>query len=206
MTRISRPDPRKGYALSERFQRVLRREARLGDAPNVLSIAVAIQWGDRRILLGSDVMNGTRNRSSGWKGILFHLENDDETKHIADIVRLVDLVKVAHHGSSGAFHEPAWQRHAKPEGGTVAVLTPFQSKLPQEQTLARLASFVGRVGISSQEGGAAARARRAGWTDVDAPAPVTTAPCIAVVLRQAGDIELFRGAGAALLRRPLAQA
>ena len=129
---------------------------------------VEIEWGGRKVLLAGDVENGKRSSpKSGWKGVLRILDDvDDPRGHLVDDV---DVVKVAHHGSKGAFFPAAWQRHAKTRR-TTAILAPFSpSPLPSDPTLIDLRVHCAGLGISAAGGSAFARARAAGWAGGDAP-------------------------------------
>lgn len=186
------------FRLSTRFERVLNGEAELGDAPNAVSLAVAIEWGERKILLAGDVENGKRSAKSGWKGVLQILDHPDE--RLGHLVEDVDLVKVAHHGSKGAFSAEAWARHAKSRK-TTAVLTPFApSALPSDRTLVNLRGHCDRLGISADAGQAFARTTAAGWTPIQSTLPPSGAPVVAAVLDGEGDGLLLWGAQAGLFR------
>lgn len=80
----------------------------------------------------------------------------------------VDVVKVAHHGSTGAWSDEAWARHAATRR-PVAIIAPYApSRLPTADVLGRLRAAACRLGITSAEGDGAGRARRAGWADAAA--------------------------------------
>jgi beta-lactamase superfamily II metal-dependent hydrolase len=184
--------------LARALQEHLRGERALGDRANVLSLALAVRWGARRILLGGDVETGrAREPFSGWKGILLHLEEDGLLEH----VRSVDLVKVAHHGSEGAFHAPAWELHAREGGDTMALVAPFSSRaLPPTEVLRRLLAHVGRLGLSADGGGAFGRAEKVGWGRQATPALPEVGCCLAVVLGPTGPAHVYAGERAAFFR------
>jgi beta-lactamase superfamily II metal-dependent hydrolase len=193
------------FVLSRRFERLMNGETKLGDAPNAVSLAVVLEWSGRKVLLAGDVENGKKNSpKSGWKGVLRLLDDADDFRgHLVDDV---DLVKVAHHGSKGAFHLAAWQRHTRSRK-TTAILAPFATTpLPSDKTLVDLRAHCAKLGISAGGGNAFARARTAGWVDASGATPITRAPCIAVVLDASGALELFRGQAAALFQSPGAPA
>lgn len=187
------------YILSRWFERLMSGETRLGDAPNAVSLGIVLEWAGRKVLLAGDVENGKRSSpKSGWKGVLRLLDDPDDPR--GHLVNDVDVVKVAHHGSKGAFFAGAWQRHAQTRK-TTAILAPFASSpLPSSPTLLDLRTHCARLGISAGGGEAFTRARTAGWVDVPGAAVTTTAPCIAVVLAPAGGLQLFRDGGAALFQ------
>ncbi|MEP7125471.1 MAG: MBL fold metallo-hydrolase [Byssovorax sp.] len=185
------------YVLSRRFERLMTGETRLGDAPNAVSLGIVLEWAGRKVLLAGDVENGKRSSpKSGWKGVLRLLDDPDDPR--GHLVNDVDLVKVAHHGSKGAFFPDAWQRHAQSRK-TTAILAPFApSPLPSDPTLGDLRVHCAKLGISAGGGDSFARARKAGWADVVGATMTTTAPCIAAVIEPTGEIQLFREGGAAL--------
>ncbi|KYF85885.1 hypothetical protein BE20_13445 [Sorangium cellulosum] len=189
------------FGLSERFERVLRGEADLGDTPNVLSLALVIEWAGRKVLLAGDVENGTSSPESGWKGVLALLDDQDNPwGPLGHLVEDVELVKVAHHGSQGAFFASAWARHAKSKK-TMAMVAPYSPKsLPSDATLVHLRTYCSHLGISAEGGDAFTRAEAAGWAQVKGRVPSTTAHCVAAVLDPSGDLKLFRGMGAALFQ------
>lgn len=61
---------RGGIEPTERLLAFLGDGRQWSDDPNVVSLALAITWGQTRLILGGDVLTGTRHRSSGWKGII----------------------------------------------------------------------------------------------------------------------------------------
>lgn len=186
------------FVLSRRFERLMNGQTRLGDAPNAISLAVVVEWSGRRVLLAGDVENGKRSPKSGWKGVLRLLDDPDDFRgHLVDDV---DLVKVAHHGSKGAFFPGAWQRHARARK-TTAILTPFApSRLPSDSTLVDLRQHCSMLGISAGGGDAFPRAEAAGWTLAVGALTDTPAPCIAAVFDAAGSLRLFRGQAAVLFQ------
>lgn len=189
--------------VSKRIERFLNGDSPLGDVPNVLSVALAISWGKVRVVLGGDVENGlARKPFSGWKGVLQMLDKSFRA-HLS-LVDAAVVVKVPHHGSRTAFHAPAWQRHAKPDGSTVAVIAPFRGKkpLPEKEVLQGIATHCSKIGVS------------AGITDVEKTAPgawnpdnslvlrETAAPCLVVAIDTDGTAEVYGSMGSAMYIRP----
>jgi hypothetical protein len=187
------------FILSRRFERLMNGETKLGDAPNAVSLAVVVEWTGRKVLLAGDVENGNRSPKSGWKGVLRLLDDPDDDR--GHLVEDVDLVKVAHHGSKGAFFAGAWERHAQTKK-TTAVLAPFApSSLPSDTTLVNLRDHCTKLGISAEGGDAFARARAGGWSDAHAPPlPSTRAPCIVAVFDAQGTVALSCGQAARLFQ------
>jgi len=194
---IERHDGR--WRLSSRFQKLLDGTIKLGDVPNVISVAVVIEWGSRRVLLAGDVLNGNASRHSGWKGVLRALDAVDAPR--GHLVNDLDLVKVSHHGSFGACSPEAWSRHAK-SGKTTGFIAPFGAhRLPHHDSLLTLRAHCLRLGITTDAGGAFERAERAGWMTVgDAPPPSSSGPCLMAIIDAAGGIELRRGRAARIFQ------
>jgi hypothetical protein len=166
--------------------------ARLGDAPNVVSLALAIEWASHRVLLGGDVMNGLLSGPqaprSGWKGILAHL-TEDGLGHLLDDS---SVVKVAHHGSRHSFELTVWQRHSQSRK-TLALLAPYQTGLPDTATLGALRAHVDTLAIAKRSSAVDARAASAGWKAASAPHRIVggDVPVAGAVLRADGTRETF---------------
>jgi beta-lactamase superfamily II metal-dependent hydrolase len=105
---------------------------------NYIASAILLVAGQVRVILGSDLESGTTDQM-GWRGVL---SNPDRHNLSAD------LVKVAHHGSSNAHSQRAWQLHG--EGGLpLAALTPWNrgaKPLPQDSDIERLKGVSAQVG------------------------------------------------------------
>lgn len=187
-------------ALSSKMRSYLLGDGSIEDHPNVLSLAVTVRWRTRRLLLCGDVENGHASPYSGWKGILRQLEEDGLT----DRIRNVDVVKVAHHGSNGAFHPPAWELHRRGDGATFAALTPFNRctpPLPREEVLKALRPHVQRMGITEDARGVFALAATSGWAPQSPPSLSTLGPHLCVVLAEGGDSEVHAGPRAGVFDR-----
>ena len=142
----------------------------IGDRPNRLSKAVVILWGSHRVLLAGDVENGLHARS-GWRGIIDELSPTGNESDRRDLLRALTLVKIAHHGSSGAFLDDAWDLHCS--GGSVAraVVAPFSRgnvkagyNPPSVATLTSLRKRVQQLAVTATAGDAQDRAVASGWT------------------------------------------
>jgi hypothetical protein len=167
------------------FDRILRSGRPLGDAPNVLSLALVVRWGSTRVLLGGDVMNGSKSPLSGWKGVLRLLQEYGETALITDLA----VVKVAHHGSKHSFEPAVWRLHAQGVR-PVALVAPFASSgLPDAPTLGALAVQASDLLVSAGSSELVQRATGAGWHGATSRASVlagTTAPCVVVEMDAEG--------------------
>jgi hypothetical protein len=182
------------WGLSDRAKEWLNSDKPLGDLPNMVSIGIAIEWGQRRVVLAGDIENGDDTPYSGWAGVLDHLDRSDDLR--GRLVDDVDLIKVAHHGSEGAFSKLAWDRHTKNNSAATGIITTFApSKLPDVATLRALRGHCRRLGIAVDAGESFDRAMTAGWAVADAGGaqPASTAPCLCVVLHADGTQELRRG-------------
>jgi hypothetical protein len=176
------------------------------DEPNLLSLALSVDWSGYRFLLAGDVESGGKSSFSGWHGVLDCLRQDD----MLHLVTTLDLVKAAHHGSAGALHEPAWELHARDRNGAMAVLlTPFsrgKSPPPHDKVLAALRRHASHLGITANARGAFSRANEeAGWeriAGVPHPGRKTTGPVLAAVFASDGSLCLHAGDMAALFQQP----
>ena len=96
--------------------------------PNITSGALLIRWGNTRVLLAGDLLQGT-SQQSGWMKCHERLLNQCP----------IQVVNVAHHGSEGAHHEELWQKMQS----RLAIVTPFKrankKHPPQKDMLNRLA-------------------------------------------------------------------
>jgi len=168
---------------------LLGRPSRAIDVPNVVSLAISITWGSRRVLLGGDVLRGTRSQHSGWKGVVRLLDRDGLGHLLTDL----DVVKLSHHGSRTGFAAEVWARHAS-RARPIGMVAPFSpSHLPDQLTLTSLISRTSRLLVSSRAGGVGARLRAAGWIVDSAPpsSSTTSVPCVAVMLSASGETLSF---------------
>jgi beta-lactamase superfamily II metal-dependent hydrolase len=165
----------------------------LGDLPNMVSLGVAIEWGDRRLVLAGDIENGDGGPYSGWAGVLDQLDRSDDLRGY--LVDDVDLIKIAHHGSRRAFSKTVWERHAKSRKTIGVVTTNSPRKLPELDTLQALRAHCHRLGIAADAGESFDRAMTAGWSvaDTKESAPSSTSPCLRVVLTADGRQRFQRG-------------
>lgn len=113
----------------------------------------------------------------------------------------VDLVKVAHHGSDGAFHEEAWREHCRNTRDATALIAPFSSSgLPDEAVLQKLRTFATRMAVSTPLSATAAWAQTHGWKPLAATEFVRHAdwdlPVIAAVIPTTGAPQLHLSPGA----------
>lgn len=165
----------------------------LGDVPNVVSLGVVVEWGTRKVLLGGDVLCGNASNFSGWKGVLAALDSPDDAR--GNLVNDVSIVKVAHHGSRGAFEPIAWIRHAA-SAKTIGLVAPFgRHRLPDRETLVNLRRYCSEVAITSEGGSSFSRATGVGWRKRTGMG-TGTSPCIRVVLPAVGPIEILHGSRA----------
>ena len=181
------------WLLSDRAKAWLGADTPLGDLPNMVSLGLAIEWGERRIVLAGDIVNGDGSPYSGWQGVLEHLDRPDDRR--GRLVDDVDLMKIAHHGSSGAFSALAWGRHTR-SAKTIGVVTTYSpSKLPDQESLRKLRAHCHRLGIAADAGAAFERAMEAGWMVADAmePSPASAAPCLQVIIGADGARTFRRG-------------
>lgn len=165
---------------------------RPGDHPNLLSIALAIEIDDRRrIVLGGDVEAGEGKATRGWPGVMASLALPGRTR--AHLLRCADVVKVAHHGSKGAFHEPAWAEHTARGTSTFGVIAPYsrqKEKLPRSDGLAALRGVLPTLAITATTDETRQAAVTAGWRDVTPSKQSEDFPMVALRVPLVGPTEL----------------
>jgi hypothetical protein len=131
----------------ERYANILRSSLKMGKPlehlkradHNLIASALWLQVNNTRVLLGSDVEKGVHPQT-GWKGIV-RIPGCPDLR--------VSAIKVAHHGSSGAHHQPAWNLHK--EGFPVALLTPYSlgaKQLPKHSDIQRIRENCSSTGIT----------------------------------------------------------
>lgn len=96
---------------------------------NELTVAVWIEVGEKRILLGGDLENGPSG--CGWEAVVATAPSGDRAS----------VYKVAHHGSDNAHHEGMWDRLVTTD--CVAMVTPYRpgrKPRPSEEDVARISA------------------------------------------------------------------
>lgn len=172
------------------------------DRPNIVSLALTIEWGDWKVLLAGDLEEGTSSSHSGWSGVLGLLEEDEQLELLTDL----SVVKVAHHGSDGACCGRAWALHSDSRRVQVACVTPFNRGSNQPPHLEALSglrqSHVNQLAVTSPAGGAQDTAEDAGWTvDSNGSSAGTGVAAAAIVLRDDDPPEVHLSGSAKLYRR-----
>lgn len=116
--------------------------------PNRLSTAVLVEWEGRRLVLGSDLVR------AGWTDVF--RTNTAIAQH--------DVLKVPHHGSSGAVHP----KMVDPKlGAATWLVTPFaSSNLPRFDENGPIAEMLARVGEIHASSLPRDHARQAGSPEV----------------------------------------
>lgn len=97
--------------------------------PNTMAVALWIQVGDIRVLLGSDLLTGP-GEDCGWNAAI---------RTLAPGGHRASVYKVAHHGAPNAHHEGIWDRLLVPKPW--AGLTPYRRgsrPRPSEDDIQRL--------------------------------------------------------------------
>lgn len=182
---------RGGVEPSERLLAFLCGERGWSDRPNAVSLALAIHWGDVRLVLGGDVECGTEHPSSGWKGIVRRLMGDGRRPDRRALLRDPALVKVAHHGSGGAFAREAWDLHTHSRPVPLGLIMPFEAhRLPDLGTLLHLGERVGEVVLTGEVD--AERLDKAGWHRAGPASPDLEAPVFALSFGSDGTFTAAR--------------
>ena len=99
-------------------------------AENRVSIALLIEYGATRIVLGGDV------EAANWRQTLTQFDNSRLAAH---------FVKISHHGSRTGYCERLWECHAR-TGRPTTVLTPFEKHgLPERAALEHISRVADRI-------------------------------------------------------------
>lgn len=185
----------RGPRLADQVTRFFDHASRgLGRPPNVLSLAAAIEWttANIRILLNGDVERGDGSSNSGWNGILSTLEKRGSRAQI----QAVRAVKVAHHGSRGAFEHDAWDEHVgDPPDETWAIIAPFRNGgviLPDLEVLRDLNARQVRLAICDTETIGSLPAA-AGWRVDPSVHEVCDGPVVCLQWEASGLVQAARG-------------
>lgn len=152
---------RKHPRLAARMSDFLRgRSSIAGDHPNLLSVALSIRWGKRKVILAGDVESGVHEQS-GWRGVLSRLTRIGKTNRVSS----VDVIKVAHHGSDNAFCDDAWLLHRQGRSDLAALICPFNKsgELPIAKALTKIRKHATSLAISAPSVEVRRRVRAAGW-------------------------------------------
>ncbi len=93
--------------------------------PNELAIALWVEAGDKRLLLGADLLKGPKG--SGWNAVMVGFRPDLKA----------EVFKVPHHGSGSAYLQGVWSGLLVRE--PLALLTPFRgAPVPSEKDRQRI--------------------------------------------------------------------
>lgn len=108
--------------------------------PNHISVAILLEVGSRRVLLGSD-LEETGDPLIGWSAVLSSASRPSQ---------VAQAFKVAHHGSKTGHHDEVWGTMLQPE--PLALMTPFRwgrHRLPDEEDRQRLLALTQRAFITA---------------------------------------------------------
>lgn len=114
-----------------------------GRIRNHFSVALWIDFGFCRILLGADLEN-TADPNSGWSAVI-------QNRHI--FPGKASIFKVPHHGSPTGHNPAVWQQLVEPEN--IALCAPWKRGgrvVPQKEDISRLLQFSNRAHITSDPG------------------------------------------------------
>lgn len=103
---------------------------------NDVAVALFLQAGDLRVLLGSDLQSDTSS-DRGWRAVVASISRPQGRAHV---------FKVPHHGSHNAHHSDVWQLML--EESPVAVVAPYASgvaPLPRDTDKRRIVSLTNRA-------------------------------------------------------------
>jgi len=108
---------------------------------NLLSSALFCQIGELRLILGSDLELG-RTQQTGWRGVLASKDMPELSAHV---------IKVPHHGSENAFHEPSWKQFRQ-KNRLFSIITPYNKTippLPRERSIQKISRYSSAIAITS---------------------------------------------------------
>lgn len=157
-----------GVRFDERVERfILGQRNGVDGRGNPLSLALSIRWQGVGVLLGGDVECSEGDPHRGWSGVLETLALPHLNR--LHLVRGLQMVKVAHHGSKGAFSHDAWAHHASGGAVDVAVMTPFKGndqQPPHIETFRALRGFARSVVLTAEPSSTSRwdRVTAEGWT------------------------------------------
>lgn len=195
-----------GRVFVDWVQNFLDDEARADDHANFLSVALSMVFGSRRILLAGDVECARGGRDGGWGGVMRELADPSTTRVDLGLLRDLDVIKVAHHGSHGAVHPPAWREHCSGGSNPLAIVAPFnrgRNPPPTELGLRLIRQNCKRLAFTSTSTGVRDNARAAGWSeDTSAIAQPEDFPMVGVCVPQSGPIEFSIWGSASLWTSP----
>lgn len=106
--------------------------------PNEFAVALWVQYGEHRVLLGADLPIGPAG--CGWIGVLDNVPLDGRAS----------VFKVPHHGSDTAHHDDVWQRLLEPD--PVSLIAPFRGgrkSLPSAADAERISSLTSQAFITA---------------------------------------------------------
>lgn len=121
--------------------------------PNHISVALNLEVGGRRILLGSD-LEETGDQAIGWSAVLSSVGRPAET---------AGVFKIAHHGAQSGHSEVVWTEMLEPN--PLALLTPFRwgrCRLPNPDDRRRILALTDQAYITAHPDRDIAPRKRAG--------------------------------------------
>ena len=169
---------------------------------NQVATALEVEWQGRRLLLGADLVE---RPGSGWSAVL---------AMDSDVVRHVGL-KVPHHGSDAALHDPLLAK--QPRLGRTFVVSPFASRdLPRfgaKEGVGRLLAVAPEVHLTALprdhdgQAGTPLRIKRStlarrgkGW-EIDPPTPGFPDCWVMLEVAKTGAPKIVHGRGSVVVTR-----
>lgn len=174
---------------------------RPADHPNTLSVALAIEFGARRLILGGDVEHHPTNVRRGWEGVRQKLAEPSTLK--SHLLQVITAIKVPHHGSLGAICPATWSDHCANGADPVAVIAPYTpSGLPRTDGLTALRTHCRHVAITTTTAGVRSAAGASGWTDSTPATEAEDFPMVAIEVPPAGPVAVSVWGSASLWTSP----
>lgn len=159
---------------------------------NGLSLALIIEWGDVRVLLGGDV-EAPADAARGWRGARSYVAAEGRS----DLFDRFAIIKVPHHGSKHAFQNAALGL-APTSHAAAAIVTPFRGGTnapPHGAALHELRSTCSQLAITSEPACGWSEVRNAQWKDAVA-VDGEGASCVVAICDAAGTVSLTTYGGA----------
>jgi hypothetical protein len=108
-----------------------------GFNPNRISAALLLNWGNSRVLLGGDALQGDAAKYEGWEGLSSSLGK-------------VHLVKVPHHASEGAHSPKLWEQMQPDLAVVTCVRDAARDQPPRPEMLRKLLQTGASVALTAR--------------------------------------------------------
>lgn len=160
-------------------------QRRAGDHPNHLSLALSVEFHAHRVLLGGNVERHPTAPERGWSGVMQMLAHPAVGQ--SGLLASLTALKVAHHGSVGAIHDPAWAAHVNGGARPFAVIAPYApSPLPERVGLKQIRQYQPTLAITETSPATQKAAHAVGWQPCTPPRQPEDFPMVALCIPPTG--------------------